>query len=157
MAAARGTTGVRRLLLCRVGALVCGLPLEHVVEIMRPLPAQPLAQMPGFVSGLSLIRGRPTPVLDARRLLGVGAGAPQRYVSVRLEKRSAVLAVDGVVGVRAVESAVLAALPPILRESNGELVTAIGSVDEALLLVLEHTRLLPEAVWKALEQEAGAA
>jgi chemotaxis signal transduction protein len=57
------------VLLFTVGAQSCALPLSDVAEVMR---AQPLAsqglQTPG-VLGTSLIRGRPTPVVDAGQLL----------------------------------------------------------------------------------------
>src|SRR5882757_8443766 len=94
-----------RLLICRVGAKVCGLPLARVIETMRPLHVEPLAKLTGFVAGLALIRGRPTPVIDARQLLGspseAGAG---RYVTLGLDERNgqrvAALAVDEVLGIR---------------------------------------------------------
>jgi len=144
------------LLICRVGTRLCGLPLEHVVETMRPLPVEPLAHLPAFVDGLSLIRGCPTPVLDAQRLLGA-EGTPQgrgRYVSLRLGARSAALAVDAVVGVRHVDPSQLAELPALLREPRNDLVLALGTLDRELLVILERSRILPESVWQALDAEA---
>src|SRR5512146_894285 len=113
-----GQSGTLALLVCRVGARLCGIPLEHVRETMRPLPTEPLANLPDFVSGLALIRGRPTPVLDAHRLLGgeLEPPAPRRYVTIGLGERSLALAVDAVLGVRHVEQRRLAELPPVLRE-----------------------------------------
>jgi chemotaxis signal transduction protein len=35
----------------------CALPLESVVEIMRPLPLKHLPQAPAGVTGVALIRG----------------------------------------------------------------------------------------------------
>src|SRR5688572_15607941 len=57
-------------LICRVSTRVCALPLDAVVETMRPLVVEPVAGAPGFVSGLSIVRGEPIPVVDAARLLG---------------------------------------------------------------------------------------
>ncbi|HKY36209.1 MAG TPA: chemotaxis protein CheW [Polyangiaceae bacterium] len=153
-----GASGARRLLICRVGSAVCGIPLEHVLETMRPLPVEPLAHMPGFVEGLALIRGRPTPVLDSRRLLGArpAAATPTRFVALRLGSRCAALSVDAVVGVRMVEASALAELPAILRDTEHEHVAALGALDAELLLVLEHSRILSEAAWLALEPELGA-
>lgn len=152
MAGGGGTGGSLRLLVCRVGSRVCALPLEHVAEIMRPLPVEPLANMPGFVEGLALIRGRPIPVVDAGRLLGAPTDerAITRYVAIKLGERSVALAVDAVVGVRNVEERALLELPALLRETDSELVSALGRLDADLLLVLEHTRLLPDATWQML-------
>ncbi len=146
------------LLICRVGSRLCGIPLEHVVETMRPLPVEPLSQLPVFVDGLALIRGTATPVLDARRLLGTTGelGVCERYVSIRLGERSAALAVDAVLGVRQVESSQLGDLPPLLREPGNELVRALGTLDRELLVVLERSRLVPDSVWQALDAEARA-
>jgi hypothetical protein len=44
-------------LLCRAGNLLCALPIEHVIEIMRPLPVEQIAGAPHYVRGLSIIRG----------------------------------------------------------------------------------------------------
>jgi purine-binding chemotaxis protein CheW len=146
------------LLICRVGTRLCGIPLEHVVETMRPLPVEPLAHLPAFVAGVSLIRGLAIPVLDAQRLLGanVEAQSRQRYVTIRLGARSAALAVDAVVGVRHVDASQLAELPPLLREPGNDLVLALGTLDRELLVVLERSRLLPESVWQTLDAEAAA-
>ena len=156
MAGNGGHGGKVALLICRVGTRLCGIPLEHVVETMRALPLEPLAHLPAFVAGVSLIRGLAIPVLDVQRLLGVGVAAlaRQRYVTVRLGARSAALAVDAVVGVRLVDAHQLAELPALLREPGNELVLALGTLDRELLVVLERSRLLPEAVWEALDAEA---
>jgi len=125
---------------------------------MRPLPVEPLAHLPQFVDGLSLIRGRPVPVLDARCLLG-GAGEPgarTRFVTLELSGRWAALAVDAVVGVRDIDVTELAQLPALLRDTQNDLVAALGTLDHQLLVVLQRSRLLPDAVWAALEAAAGA-
>jgi purine-binding chemotaxis protein CheW len=130
---------------------------------MRPLPVEALSDMPSFVAGLSLIRGRPTPVIDARKLLGSPAGhAPGRYVTLDVGttpgERVAALAVDAVIGIRSVPERALAELPGLLRgDEQSALVTSLGTLDSALLLVLEGARLLPQALWQRLEQESGTA
>ncbi len=160
MAASGGTSGAKRLLICRAGAKVCGLPLEHVLETMRPLPVEPLAQMPDFVLGVALIRGRPTPVVDTRQLLGSPSERPPtRYVTLGFGEhagRVTAFALDSVIGVRDVAMEVLSALPALLGESRGELVQAFGALDAELFLVLEHARLLPDAAWQALEEPRSA-
>lgn len=152
MAAPPVSGATAALLVCRAGTQVCAIPLEHVLETMRPLPVQPLADLPPFVDGLALIRGSPTPVVDARRLLGAsGRLEPcQRYVTLRLGARHAALAVDAVVGVRRVNLGQLGELPPLLRTPGNDLVLALGALDQELLVVLERSRLLPESIWQAL-------
>jgi purine-binding chemotaxis protein CheW len=68
-----GATGSDLFLLCRIGSSIGALALKDVRETMRPLPIEPLAGTPPFVLGLAIVRGFPTPVIDAARLLSPSA------------------------------------------------------------------------------------
>lgn len=153
---ARGDVrALTRVLTCRADGKVCALPLAHVLETMRPLPVRPLADLPRFVQGLALIRGWPTPVVDARTLLGGSdTQAPGRYVTLRLaagdDRRVAALAVDAVLGIADLEDSALGELPELLKATQGELIRGLGSLDSELLLVLEHSRIVPPELWQLL-------
>ena len=54
------------VLIVMAGARACAIPLDYVAETMRPLPIEPVAGTPGFVRGVSVIRGAPTPVVDLK-------------------------------------------------------------------------------------------
>ena len=131
-------------LICRVQTRLCALPLEHVIETLRPLPVEPVAGAPPFVLGLAVIRGTPLPVIDAARLLGADDARTERFVTVMAGNRRVALAVDHVLGVRAVAPQSLHALPPLLHDADTDVIAAIGLLDAELLLVLRSTRLLPE-------------
>jgi purine-binding chemotaxis protein CheW len=136
-------------LICRVQTRLCALPLAHVVEMLRPLP---VAGAPPFVLGLAVIRGAPLPVVDSARLLGADDARAGRFVTVNAGNRRVALAVDCVLGVRAVAPESLHALPPLLHEADSGVIAAIGLLDAELLLVLRSARLLPdEAVLPAAE------
>lgn len=147
-----GRLEMARSLLCRVGVRLCALPLEHVVETMRPLPIEALPGAPPFVRGVSMIRGIPVPVVDAGALLDSGdPPKPTRFVSLKAGHRHVILAVEEVLGVRALPTAALRDLPPLLSAAGAGVVSAIGVLDSALLLVLQAARLVPEWVWESLE------
>ena len=137
-------------LLCRVGTRLCAVPLEHVVETLRPLPVEPLAGAPDFVLGVTLLRGEPAPVVDAARLLGASTGQPARFVALRVGERIVALAVDGVEDVRTLDEGTIRALPPLLRDARSDAVEALGRLDADLLLVLRSAALVPDAVWAQL-------
>lgn len=141
------------LLLCRVGSQLCGLPVEHVSETMRPLSIEPVARAPAFVLGLSIIRSLPTPVVDAGRLLVSSdrVSKPTRFVLLKAGERPVALAVDAVVGVRALPRASLRELPPLLRDASNELLQSVGTLDATLLVVLQSGRLVPDSVWPAID------
>jgi purine-binding chemotaxis protein CheW len=152
-----------RFLLCRIDSRIGALALKDVREIMRPLPIEPLTGTPPFVLGVAIIRGFPTPVVDAGRLLDSSASpstpiispSPARFVSLKLGERTAALAVDAVLDVRSLSAGT--DIPPLLREAGEQLVSVLGTLDTKLLLVLEAARLVPDSVWSAIKAPGAAA
>lgn len=137
-----------QVLVCRVGAIRCGLPLEAVEETMRPLPVRPLGGVPAFVRGLAVVRGEATPVVDAAMLLGGEPSSATRFVTVKAGSRRVVLAVGAVSGVAIVPAA--GALPPLLARAAGEAIQALGVLDAELLLVLRSAQLIPDDAWASV-------
>ena len=145
-------------LLCRVDSRVCAVPLAQVVETMRPLPVEPVAGVPGFILGVSIIRGTPLPVVDGARLLGTAGGERPagRFVTVRAGDRQVALAVDAVIGVHQIARESVRDLPPLVRTAHADAVSAIGALDAELLVVLESARMLPDDAWAALARREAA-
>jgi purine-binding chemotaxis protein CheW len=139
-----------RYLLVRVQIGVCAVPLIHVVETMRPLPVEPIAGMPSFLRGLSIIRGTPTPIIDLGVLLGARGGVAERLVTLRFSDRQVALSVDSVLGVRGLEPSTIQELPPLLRGTSQDVIEAIGTLDDEMLVVLRAGWQLPDEVWQAL-------
>ena len=77
------------VLVVMVGARACAFPLHHVAETMRPLPIKAVAGTPGFVRGVSVIRGTATPVVDLKALLENSENSPSygRFVALKLDDR----------------------------------------------------------------------
>jgi purine-binding chemotaxis protein CheW len=146
-----GTAG-RSVLIAKVGALTCAIPIEHVVETMRPLPAVPVGRTPAFVRGLAIVRGVPVVVIDTAALLGVSheQDPRARYVIVRADQRRAALEVDAVLDVRQLSHAELEALPGLV---DADVVATIGAADLGLIVVLEAARAVPAEVWAQLEAQ----
>ncbi len=126
---------------------------------MRPLPIEGVAATPAYILGLAVIRGIATPVVDLAVLLG----APQRsdfarFVTVRGSSSSdataAALAVEAVIGVEVLPAGKVGELPPLVSATSPEIIQAVGSADERLLLLLRQARLCPpelEALWSTPE------
>jgi purine-binding chemotaxis protein CheW len=152
-----------RFLLCRIGSRIGALALEDVRETMRPLPIEPLMGAPPFVLGLAIIRGFPTPVVDAGSLMGPSTSpspilspSPARFVSLNLGERTAALAVDAVLDVRSLPAETLSSIPSLLLGGGAQLVSVIGALDAKLLLVLEAARLVPDSVWLAVKTQGAS-
>ncbi|HXB96854.1 MAG TPA: chemotaxis protein CheW [bacterium] len=125
------------------GGLHCGLPLDSVLEIFRPLPVQALGSAPDFVLGLARVRGEAVPVVHLGRLLGLaGRSEPGRFVRLSVGERRVVLAVDGVLGLRELPGDAAGSLPPQLDRGLAS-VESLGALDRSLFLVLGAAKLLP--------------
>lgn len=131
-------------LLCRSGKVRIALPIENVVEIMRMLPLEPLAGAPKYVSGLSVVRGAPVPVVDIGLLVAGKITHPTRLVAIRTGARITALAVDDVIGISPLAEDAFGRLPPLLQDVARETIDAIGALDSELLVCLRTGRLVPE-------------
>lgn len=143
-------------LVARARALQCALPLSHVVEIMRPLPIESIAHAPSFMLGVAIVRGVPTPVIDCGAFVQAQSGAAHtRWASIRCGERTAALAFESILGVRALP-AHGDDLPPLLAGAPSAALSGLATLDAELLLVLHGSRLVPEGVWNALDGRGGA-
>jgi len=123
---------------------------------MRPLPVEPLAGVPSFVLGLVVVRGIPTPVVDVAALVCGAASHPTRFLTVKAGTRRVVLAVDAVLGVVDIPPGSVDVLPPLFENAGLAAIEAVGVLDAELLLVLRHTRLVPDDVWETIQRGARA-
>jgi purine-binding chemotaxis protein CheW len=145
---------VPQFLLCRAASWHLAIPIEHVIETMRALPLAPVAGTPRFMLGIAVIRGDPLPVVDAARLFGAELSRARRWVAMRAAERRIALAVDDVVGVRAVTRERCRELPPVLRHADSAVIAALGALDDELLVVLASARIVPESTWVAISEAA---
>ena len=137
----------RTAILARTGQRTLAIAVEDAIEIMRPMPIEPMPGLPAYVLGTALIRGLPTPVLDLARLLGETTGGPgSRFVIVRDGDRFLALALQQVIGLRAMEAGAWQTLPSLL-EGAAPHVTALGVLPEGLVSLLRTGRLCPSEVW----------
>lgn len=138
-------------LLIRSGGQLCAMPLAHVDETMRPQPIHAVAGAPHFVRGIAVIRGAPVPVVDVAPLLGHEKSQSTRFVTLRIADRRVAFAVDDVIGVRTIDANSISKLPPLFTATSADVISAIGTLDVELLMVIRSARLVPEAVWAAIE------
>ncbi|GAA0807711.1 chemotaxis protein CheW [Spirilliplanes yamanashiensis] len=143
-------------LVFRAGGLLAALRLADVAEAMRPLPTRPLAGTAPYVLGLTILRGRPAPVVDVARLLAGETAEPTRFVAARTGRGLVALATGPVLGVRrhltdddtgeAVQQNTA-----LLGPAPGRLVEAIGTLAGEPLFLLRGLGMVPDEVWSAVQ------
>jgi len=150
-----GGRGVTSWLLCRAGSHLHAIPLDQVIESMRVPPIDAISGAPRYVLGLCIVRGSPVPVVDPGLLLGDQPTRSQRLVTIRAGRRTIALAVEEVLGIRAIDAETSSQLPPLLRNAAAETIAAIGTLDAELLFFLHTARIVPEDLLERFEA-AGA-
>lgn len=146
------------VLIVTIGSRACAIPVQDVVETMRPLPIEPVAGLPEFIAGVAVVRGNPIPVVDLGTLLQAGERGKSRgrFITVKIGERRVAVAVDSVVGLRNLDPSQTGELPPLLKACDTHVIEAIGTCDAQLLVVLRSMRLVPDPVWMSLDARAAA-
>jgi purine-binding chemotaxis protein CheW len=139
-----------RCLVFRAGALLAALPLDDVVETMRPLPVRPLAGTQPFVLGLTILRGQPAPVVDVALLLSGDTAAASRFVAVTTPRGPVALATGDVIGLRDTAGDAVQQHTGLLGPAPARLVDAVGSLDGEPLFRLRSLAMVPDEVWVAV-------
>ena len=151
---ARNSAAIAAFLICRCGLRLCALPLGSVAETMRPLPLESIPDMPSFLLGVSIIRGAPVPVVNLSQLIGDATDERiSRFVALKTGERRLALAVEQVVGVRELDHDSINEIPPLLRETGADLISAMTTLDAELLLVLRSARMIPDSVWRTIDAQ----
>jgi|CXWL01.1.fsa_nt_gi purine-binding chemotaxis protein CheW len=126
------------------GRRACAIPLEYVLETMRPLPIEALAGTPPFVLGVALVRGEMLGVVDLAGLLGDVGRETGRFVTIRSGQQSVAIAVTGIVGISRLDVVEMSALPDLLQSVHADHVAAIAHSEGRLLLVLQASRIVAD-------------
>jgi purine-binding chemotaxis protein CheW len=86
-----------------VGAVVYGIDVARVDEILPRVVPLPVAEAPAHVEGVVHVHGTAVPIVDLRRLLPAGTPprtAKPKVILARIGRRRVGLRVDGMAGVR---------------------------------------------------------
>lgn len=141
-------------LVFRAGRLLGALRLGEVVETMRPLPVRHLAGTPAFITGICVMRGEPTLVVDVARLLGGHEAEVSRYVAVRTGRGPVAFATGPILGIRTVTADGESRQAALLGETASRLIAAVGTVDAEPVLLLQSLDLVPDEAWAAVAAPA---
>jgi len=139
----QGSEQKRAMLLVRAAEWHAALPIADVVETCRPLPLRPIQGVPAYVRGMTVLRGKSTPVLSLGGLLAGGDARPgRRLVSLRLPEGVVALEVDEVYGVHDIAESQLDGARPLLGGEALDRVSGTAIIDEKLVAWLETGRLV---------------
>jgi len=137
-----------RLVTFRIGGDLYAADVRQVERVVRFSVPRRVPQLPEWIEGLMEHDGRVMPVVDLRRRLGAQAGeaGPQtRLLLLDVDGEWCGMIVDQVLDVRAFSVDSVTPPPGLVRGHAGELFSATVKRGDALVVVLDFSRLFTAA------------
>ncbi|MBU0516615.1 MAG: chemotaxis protein CheW [Proteobacteria bacterium] len=124
------------------------LDIRHVREINRMMKVTPVPQAPGAVEGVINLRGQVVPVVNMRREFNLPDkenDRQTRIVVVEIEDHTVGFVVDAVSEVLRIPESSFEPPPPMVSGLESEMISAVGKLEDRLLIVLNLRRVVDRA------------
>lgn len=121
-----------------------GIDILKVQEINKMLNITKVPNAPHFVDGVVNLRGRIIPVIDLRTRLGLPRKAHDsktRIVVVELAGNTIGFIVDEVSEVLRIPRNITEPPPPMVAGINSDYITAVGKLEDKLLILLDLEKI----------------
>ncbi len=116
-----------------------------VQEINRLQQITKIPNSPDYVDGVINLRGRVIPVIDLRTRIGIARKEHDkntRVVVVELDGKTIGFVVDAVSEVLRIPGSITEPPPPLTANINSEYITAVGKLEDRLLILLDLDKIL---------------
>lgn len=117
----------------------------YVQEINRMLQVTQVPNSPDFIEGVINLRGRIIPVIDLRTKMGIPKkeyDKNTRIIVVEVSGRTVGFIVDAVREVIRIPKSITEAPPEIVSGNNSEFISAVGKLEDRLLILIDLNKLL---------------
>lgn len=131
-----------------------GVDILKVQEINRVMEITKVPDTPEYVEGVVNLRGRIIPIVDLRTRLNFPKkehDTSTRIIVVELSRRTIGFIVDEVSEVLRIPKSIIEAPPAMVSGINTEYITAIGKLEDKLLILLDLEKVLTTEEMKELE------
>lgn len=141
----RGGEELLQLVSFTIGDEEFGVNILQVQEINRMLDVTRVPNAPEYVDGVINLRGKVIPIIDLRRRFGMERkehDKDTRIVVVELNGKVVGFVVDAVREVLRIPRSVTEPPPSIVGGVHGEYITAVGKLEDRLLILLDLEKVL---------------
>jgi len=128
-----------------IGEEEFGVDILKVQEINRMLAVTRVPNSPEYVDGVINLRGKVIPIIDLRRRFRMERREHDkntRIVVVELSGKVVGFVVDAVSEVLRIPKSVTEPPPPMVAGVDAEYITAVGKLDDRLLILLDLEKVL---------------
>lgn len=139
------TEELLQLVSFKIGEAEFGVDILKVQEINKMMELTSVPNTPSFVEGVVNLRGRIIPVLNLRSRLGLEIkeyDSETRIIVVELNERTIGFIVDEVKEVLRIPKSITEQPPDVVSGVNSAYITAIGKLEDRLLILLDLTKIL---------------
>jgi purine-binding chemotaxis protein CheW len=129
----------------KIGNEEFGIDILKVQEIIRIMSITQVPNSPEAVEGVINLRGRVIPVIDLRIKLGMNRvehSSSTRVIVVEINNTTVGFIVDAVSEVLRIPQNITEPPPPIVAGINSEFLTAVGKLEDRLIILLDLERVL---------------
>jgi purine-binding chemotaxis protein CheW len=129
----------------KIGDEEFGVDILKVQEINRMLDVTQVPNAPAYVDGVINLRGKVIPIMDLRSRFGMARrerDKNSRIVVVELNGKIVGFVVDSVNEVLRIPKSVTEPPPALVAGINTEYITAVGKLDDRLLILLDLDKVL---------------
>lgn len=138
-----------------IGEEEFGVDILRVQEINRMTDVTRVPNAPEYVVGVINLRGKVIPIIDLRLRLGLPKkeyAKDTRIVVVELESRVLGFIVDSVNEVIRINREIAEPPPPMVSGIDSEFITAIGKLQDRLLILLDLNKVIAIKNLKSIEE-----
>jgi purine-binding chemotaxis protein CheW len=139
------TDEILQLVSFKIGDEEFGVNILKVQEIIRMLQITKVPNAPAFVEGVVNLRGKVIPIIDLRSRLNMlrrENDSKTRIIVVEIEGKIVGFVVDEVSEVLRIPKSITEAPPTVVSGINSEYITAVGKLEDRLIILLDLDKVL---------------
>ncbi|WP_031518037.1 chemotaxis protein CheW [Desulfofalx alkaliphila] len=132
-----------------------GIDITSVREIIRMEEITEIPNAPDFLEGIINLRGGIVPIIDLGKRFGLVSGertSQSRIIIVQVSNQIFGMIVDSVQEVLRVPASSIEPPPPMLGGVDAAYLRGVALLEERLVILLEHSRILFEKEQQQLEE-----
>ena len=135
----------RQLVVFELGDENFGVDISAVESIIKMQELTKVPHAPGFVEGVTNLRGIVLPVLDLRKRFGMPkdeGSKDTRIVVTNVDDVKVGMIVDSVSEVLTIPESVIEVTPPMISSIDTAFITGIAKLDNRLIILLDLSKVL---------------
>jgi purine-binding chemotaxis protein CheW len=129
----------------QIGSEEFGIDILMVQEIIRLIEITKIPNSPSYIEGIVNLRGKVISIIDLRVKLGIEKISPTnetRIIVVDIDSMIVGFLVDSVSEVLRIPKSITEAPPSIVNGLDTEYITAVGKLEDRLLILLDLKKVL---------------